>query len=61
MQAREPTKVISVRVTERMAAEIDRLAEQAHMSVNGVAMMLLSQGLRSPELRAAFRVHGSRK
>jgi hypothetical protein len=55
----EPTRVISARITERMAAEINQLVGESHLTTNGVLTMLISQGLRSPELRAAFRVRGS--
>ena len=57
----EPSRVVSARITERMAQQIDDLVFATHLSANTVVTMLLSQGLRSPELMAAFRLRGGRR
>ena len=46
MNEREPTKIVTLRVTERMAAEIDRRAEQNYTTRNAAAVALIAAGLR---------------
>jgi hypothetical protein len=56
----ESTRVITVRVTERLAEQIDQLVADTHQNANSVMTMLLSVGLKNRSLRAAFRMNGDR-
>jgi hypothetical protein len=59
--APESTRLLTVRVTAKMADKIDSLASQSDMSRNGVVNMLLSFGMRSEHttalITAAREVH----
>jgi hypothetical protein len=47
MSDRETTRVFTVRVTERMYAEIDRRAEESYVTRNAATVALIAAGLRA--------------
>ena len=57
MELRERTRVLTIRVTQRMADEITRRADENYTTTNAAAVALIAAGLRHDRSAAPERVN----